>query len=452
VNVLYLHSHDTGRYIQPHGYPVATPSLQKLAEEGCFFRDAHCVAPTCSPSRAGLLTGEYAHQAGMVALAHRGGRIIHPERHLANFLGGNGYETVLAGMSHLGDPGRLGYQVRREGGSRDGRVSTDYAIDYLRKHKAEKPFFLDVGFVETHRTEWVCHGFNQEHHDPKDGDGNAGYVLPPAILPDTASVRRDWLDYRHSAERLDDYYGQILKALDESGLADNTLVLATTDHGIAFPGHKCKLTAHGTGVLFILRAPGKIEPGQVTDALVSHVDFYPTLCELLGLEKPDWLQGRSLLPLLSGEIDSLRNEVFAEVTFHAAFEPKRSVRTKRWNYIRNFSSPSPEAMPNCDDGHSKRLWMEHGMQDRINPREELYDLVFDPQEMNNLADNPACESVKTDLRNRLAEWMERTDDPILRPDPAGLPLPQKVDTETLQPGGNPGEWDSSEWAAIDHEV
>jgi N-sulfoglucosamine sulfohydrolase len=458
MNILYLNSHDTGRYIQPYGYAVRTPNLQRLAATGTLFRDAHCVAPTCSPSRAGLLTGQSAHEAGMVALAHRGGRLVHPERHIANFLKEQGYETVKAGFTHVGEPtAPHGYTVNREADWKNSEDTTAYAVECLRSYAAadpasRKPLYLDVGFFETHR---AGGGFNLAHHNPKDGDGDPGCVMPPAVLPDHPDTRRDWLDYQHSLERLDGCYGRILDALEDTGLADDTLVLATTDHGLAFPDMKCKLTQHGTGVLQIIRFPKGLGRGRVIDALVSHLDFYPTVCDLLGVEQPVWLEGRSLLPLVRGEADALHEAVFSEVTFHGAFEPKRGVRTKRWNYIRNFAAPHTVIMPNCDNGHSKRLWVAHGLRDRAVPPEELYDLMFDPMERNNLLALPRLEKdageILRDLRSKLDSWMQSTNDPLLGDDPGVMPMPQTVNTwDQMEPmsGDGASEWDPSDWKKI----
>jgi len=454
-NLLYLHSHDTGRSIQAHGCSVRTPHLQTLAESGCLFRQAYCTAPTCSPSRAGLLTGETSHQAGMVALAHRGGRLSHPERHLASFLVGHGYETVLAGFEHVGPPDLCGYTRVSDVDRNTGQDVVNYATNFLESVGTEKPFFLDVGFMETHRTEWVSHGFNQERYSPHDGDGNADYVAPPAALPDTPETRRDWLDFQHAVERLDGYYGQILATLDAAGLTENTLIVATTDHGIAFPLHKCSLTSLGTGVFFILRLPGGAKDGMTSDALVSHLDFYPTVCDLLKLEAPSWLQGKSLLPILRGDAESVRDTVFAEVTFHAAFEPKRSARNKDWNYIRNFAAPHTAVLPNCDDGHSKRLLMEKGWAQCIPPVEELYDLHLDPDERINLAADPGYKDILGNMRERLRIWMQQTDDPLLDPNPSVIPLPQTVNTwDQQQPGGGDtaSTWDTTDWDRIHHSV
>jgi arylsulfatase A-like enzyme len=191
-------------------------------------------------------------------------------------------------------------------------------------------------------------------------------------------------------------------------------VILTTDHGLAFPGAKATLTDRGIGVLLILRGPGGFHGGRVSDALVSQVDLYPTICELAGIATPDWVRGRSLLPLVRREADEVNDAVFAEITFHAAYEPQRAVRTRRYKYIRRFDNGHDgPVLANIDDSPSKDLLVEHGLAERPLPEEELYDLVFDPQEAANLAADPAHAGVLAELRARLARWMEDTDDPLL---------------------------------------
>ncbi len=450
MNLVYLHSHDTGRYIQPYGHSVETPSLQRLAEQGVVFRNAHCAAPTCSPSRAALLTGQSAHATGMVALAHRGGVLRHPERHLAAFLGRHGYETVRAGIEHVGYPPV--YTRERQGNQ--GAEAADFAARYLEA-RPKGPFFLDVGFVETHRLDSPYagagyKGFSRAEHSPRDGESDARWVAPPALFPDNARTRRDWADYRVSARRLDGYYGRILEALDGSGLAGETLVLVTTDHGIAFPDMKCSLTQHGTGVLFMMRGPAGFEGGRVVDGLVSHLDFFPTFCELAGLERPGWLEGAPLGRLARGEAAEVREEAHAEVTFHGGFEPKRSVRTARWNYIRNFAGHGRRVMVNCDDSITKSYWAENGWREGRVAREELYDLALDPQERHNLAGAAEHAAVLEEMRGRLRRWMERTSDPILERDPGGLPpglTVNRLADFSPEPPGEP--WERGEWAGLD---
>ncbi|HOF19247.1 MAG TPA: sulfatase-like hydrolase/transferase, partial [Phycisphaerae bacterium] len=278
-------------------------------------------------------------------------------------------------------------------------------------------FFLSVGFTETHRLASAKGAFALTGPC---GDGR--YVRPPAPLPDTRQTRDDMADFIESAREYDRGVGMVLDALDQAGLAENTLVINTTDHGVPFPALKCHLTDHGIGVMCILRGPGGFSGGKVCDAMVSQIDLFPTLCELAGLEEPDWLEGRSLAPLARGEIEQVRQAVFSEVTYHAAYEPQRCVRTQRWKYIRRYGDRVKPVLSNMDEGLSKSYLREHGLADRTIAQEQLYDLCFDPNEVNNLAGDPARASVLEEMRNRLAQWMEATSDPLLQgpvPAPAG---------------------------------
>jgi arylsulfatase A-like enzyme len=154
--------------------------------------------------------------------------------------------------------------------------------------------------------------------------------------------------------------------------------------------------------------------GRVLDGLVSHIDLFPTLCELAGIARPAWLQGKSLMPLLKGEAREVNEEIFAEVTFHAAEEPQRGVRTRRYQYIRRFDDRQTPVMPNCDDSASKEVWVKSGWVARAPQAEQLYDLVFDPNEACNLAGRPEMAGVLEEMRARLRRWMETTGDPLLQ--------------------------------------
>ena len=373
-NILYLHSHDTGRYVQPYGHAIPTPNIQRLADEGVLYRQAFSAAPVCSPSRAALLTGTF----GMPGLAHRGWRLADPARHIVHPLRAAGYTTAMVGEQHvMPDPREIGYDAIL-----DGSVAATAAA-FLRT--ARTPFFLSAGFTETHRP-----------YPPGEGE-----ALPPPHLPDAPEIRSDMADYLASARALDDGVGTVLEAVP-----DNTLVILTTDHGLAFPGAKATLTDRGIGVMLIIRGPGFER--RVADELVSQLDLYPTICELAGIERPGWLRGRSLL-------NPERNDaVFAELTYHAAYEPQRAVRTKRYKYIRRFDNGhAGPVLPNIDDSPSKDYLLARGLADRVLAPEELFDLVFDPNEANNLVDDPAYEAVLAEPRGRLLGWMQATDDPLL---------------------------------------
>lgn len=420
-NIIYINSHDTGRFVEPYGHQIATPRLADLARDGVLFRRAFSAAPTCSPSRAALLTGQAAHTCGMLGLAHLGWSLTDPGQHLLHTLSqAGGYHTVLAGLQHVArgtgdqveDAASLGYDIVLP--RADAEI---HAADFLRSAPRDRPFYLEVGFFETHRMGKVGGGaFN-----PDGAQGIGSYGPVPAVLPDTRQIRDDLADFGVAAARLDRKIGVVLDALAESGLEDDTVVICTTDHGIPFPGMKCDLTDHGIGVMLILRGPGGLTGGRVIDALVSQIDLFPTVCELAALDAPGWLQGRSLMPLIRGESEVVRDEIFAEVTHHAEYEPQRAVRTERWKYIRRFDHGGHPRLRNCDASPSKRLWVDHGWPAQPVAAEAMYDLVFDPQERNNLVADPALTPVLEDLRGRLNRWMRDTTDPLLpheaRPEP-----------------------------------
>jgi len=281
-----------------------------------LFRQAFCAAPTCSPSRAALLTGQYAHTNGMLGLAHLGFSLYDYSHHLIHTLRVTGYHSVLIGEQHLSkDPARLGYD--RVFQIPDTHVETvaPVAVDLLLQGLPQ-PFFLSVGFFETHRAFFSPQSPN-----------NAAYCLPPPTLPDLPQTRQDMAAFQASAQMLGQGVGAVLDTVEAAGLAENTLIICTTDHGIAFPGMKCNLTDHGIGVMLMMRGPGGFTGGKVVDALVSQIDLFPTLCDLLKINPPDWLQGESFMPLIQGKTEQVRDEIFAEVTYHVAYEPQRAVRT-----------------------------------------------------------------------------------------------------------------------------
>jgi N-sulfoglucosamine sulfohydrolase len=403
LNIVYLHSHDTGRHIQPYGHQVPTPNIQRLADQGLLFRQAFSAAPVCSGSRAALLTGEYSHTNGMLGLAHRGYRLADYDHHLVHTLRGAGYTSVLIGEQHLSrDPAEIGYDRVVEIDSTHADAVAPATAEVLRDGVSQ-PFFLSVGFFETHR----------DYFEPS-SVRDALYSLPPANLPDTPQTRRDMAAYKASARSLDQGVGAVLNALDEHDLADDTLVILTTDHGLAFPGAKATLTDRGIGVLLIVRGPSGFHGGRVSDALVSQLDLFPTICELAGIERPEWARGQSLLPLVRKQADEVNDAVFAEITFHAAYEPQRAIRTRRYKYIRRFENGHDgPVLANIDDSPSKDLLLSYGLADRVQADEELFDLVFDPGEAANLAGDPAHAGILEELRERLQHWMEDTADPLL---------------------------------------
>jgi len=198
---------------------------------------------------------------------------------------------------------------------------------------------------------------------------------------------------------------------------------------------KCHLRDTGTGISLIMRGPGVFSKPQVSDALLSNIDVFPTICDYLGIEHPKWLTGKSFLTVVECASKEVNEAVFSEVTYHAAYEPKRSVRTARWKYIRHFDDRKTVVLPNCDDGYSKTYWMEKGWKALPSvAHEEFFDLVFDPNEQNNLvsSSDPQTLATLTELRGRLDSWMKETNDPLLKgPVPlvaGGHVVPQDADS------------------------
>ncbi len=401
-NILYLNSHDTGRYVQPYGHAIPTPNIQWLADQGVMFRNAFCAAPSCSGSRAALLTGSYCHNNGMMGLAHRGFALHDYDQHIVHTLREAGYHTELIGEQHVSeDPGALGYDVVHKIENTTVSSVAPAAIGALSAG-IPQPFFLSVGFFETHRSFF-----------PPSSVRDRVYSLPPPFLPDTPEIRQDVAAYKASARSLDHGIGAVLNTLHETGLDRNTLVICTTDHGLAFPTAKASLLDRGIGVMLIMRGPG-MPPGVAHDELVSHLDLFPTICEIAGIDEPAWLQGRSLIPLVSGtEPPGTRSEIFAELTYHAAYEPQRAIRTERFKYVRRFDDYPYPVLANCDDSPSKDAYLARGWATRPVDRERLHDLFFNPGEGRNSIDDPDYAEVAADLRARLEAWMVQTNDPLL---------------------------------------
>jgi N-sulfoglucosamine sulfohydrolase len=423
-NILYIHSHDTGRWVQPYGYAVPTPNIQLLADQGVLFREAFCAMPTCSGSRACLLTGQSGVANGMLGLAHRGWKLNDYSHHLVHTLREAGYRSTLIGEQHISrDPDAIGYDEVIEVDTTHAEEIAPKAIEVLRE--AREPIFASIGFFETHRSFTAPTSVR-----------DTLYSKPPSNLPDAPRSREDIAAFKASARSLDQGIGAVLNGLHAFGLEERTLIICTTDHGLAFPGAKATLSDRGTGVMLIMRGPGGFTGGKVIDSMVTHLDIYPTICEIAGVKAPERLEGTSLMPLVRGDVPSLHDEVFTEMTFHAAYEPQRAVRTERWKYIRRFDDYPHPVLANCDDSASKDLLVEHGWGKRTVDPEQLYDLVFDPGETRNVAFDPANDGVLTELRERLERWMAERGDPLLDGPidaPVGVEINEQNQTSANEP-------------------
>jgi len=411
-NILVYIAHDTGRFISPYGIAtVRTPHAERFAREGILFENCFCCAPQCSPARAALFTGRYPHCNGVMGLTHGrfGWDLKEGEIHLAERLKRMGYATAVMGTTHetRNDPAtrkRIGFDF--DAGWPFPLAEAPARLEeFFSGLDAHTPFYVQIGTAVNHRP------FD---HDGAVPDDSLGLTIP-SYLKDTPATRKDVAAMQGSIKRWDEGLGEVLEVLDRKGLTDSTLVIVTTDHGLAMPRAKMTLYDGGIGVLLMMRWPGgPLQAGKRYGELVSHVDILPSLLEMLGAEVDPAVQGQSFWPLLLGEDYQPRKEIFAEMTFHTYYDPMRCVRTLRYKYIRHFEmGPGVQV-----DGRT----LEAGYVEQLDnflipawhPYEELYDVQADPNEMNNLADDEAFDEIRAQLRRTLADWMRRTEDPLLK--------------------------------------
>ncbi|ELY48469.1 sulfatase family protein [Natronorubrum bangense] len=435
-HIVLVHCHDLGKYVGCYGAAVDTPRIDDLADNGVRFDRHFVTAPQCSPSRSSLLTGRHPHQNGMLGLAHADWELHDDEHLLPELLAEAGYETHLFGLQHVTEyPDRLGYdRIHTEQPltaetppsiheTARARTVADEFATMATAGDHDDPFFASVGFFELHRVGENGHfGFEGDRYETPDPET----VDPLEFLPDRPGIRSDIAAMQGMLSAIDDGIGTVLDALEDAGLADDTLVVFTTEHGLAMPRAKGSCFDPGIEATLLLRYPGVLESGRVVDDLVSNVDVFSTLLDVADVELPELevddggIAGRSFAPLLLDDEDGYepRDRVFAGMTWHDRYNPTRAIRTERWKYVRNFwHLPAVYLTTDiyCSDAGREVHEDCYGEQRAY---EELYDLEADPLEQNNLVagdgpDDPDLERTRDRLREELREWMDETNDPLL---------------------------------------
>lgn len=420
-NLLLIHCHDLGRHLHCYGVPsVQTPHLDALAARGVRFAKSFCTAPQCSPSRAALFTGRYPHCTGVMGLCHANfAWDLHPgEKHLAQLLAEAGYATAGVGVIHetRSGPERIGLQRYDQNSLAEKAVQASLEMLETFRAQRDRSFYLQVGFSEPHRKpgsgEVEHMGFLGDHLLPDEERG----VWVPGYLRDTPGTRAELAELQGALRHVDAQVGRILEALAGHGLAENTLLVFTTDHGIALPRAKCSCYEPGLEVALILRLPSRAgwHGGRVVEELVSNVDNVPSWLEVLGLPVPENVQGRSFAPLLDGRDYAPREAVFGEQTYHGEYVPLRSVRTARHKLILNFA-PGKAFFDPSQSWHPRAITVSPPDPARsYKPLMEVYDLAADPWEQQNVADDERHAEVQRELLARLGRHMRETDDPLLR--------------------------------------
>ena len=390
---------------------VLTPNLDRLASQGILFRNTFANTPVCCPARANLLTGRYAHKNGMVA---NDLRLRESETTIAEILAARGYRTGFIGKWHLDGgkrlPGFVPPGPRRQGFAywaanecshehfrptyfRDtGKpitedrfepdVWTDRAVEFL-KQAGDAPFFLVVSMGPPHDPYGAPEKFMKLYDQAK-------LTMRPNWAEGVQGAgRKEIAAYYAAMTAVDEQVGRLLKALDDTGRAGDTIVVFTSDHGDMLGSHRQRLKRkpweESIRVPGIVRYPAKVKAGRTTEVLLSHVDLTPTLLPLCDLAVPDDMQGTDLSGVVLGATDRGPDSDFFQIFVPFAGDgtphPWRGVRTDRYMYARTEAGP----------------WV-------------LYDLKDDPYESKNLADDPTHVAVRGALEGKLADWMRRTGD------------------------------------------
>jgi N-sulfoglucosamine sulfohydrolase len=418
-NILLITCHDLGRHLGCYGVStVRTPNLDRLAAEGIRFERAFCTAPQCSPSRASLFTGRYPHANGVMGLTH--GQFawdLHPdERHIAQVLNDAGYMTAIAGLHHEArSVERCGFQEIVPQGH--GAELSVQALAKIAEYTAgDRPFYLQLGYHEPHRAPSVGEdadltmGFLSDYIAP---DDSLGVTVPP-WLRDEPPAREELAELQGAIHYLDAAVGTLLEGVRALGIEENTLVIFTTDHGVALPRAKCSLYDPGVEVALLMRLPARgWTGGRVLRPLVSNIDLFPMLLELAGVQGVDAVQGLSLTPLLDGAIDTHRDTIFAEMTYHDYYHPQRAIRTETHKLIVNFTNAPSFMDPSQSWLRRTRPVVPAQPASSYTPAIELYDLTRDPLEWTNLEEQPDNAAIRDDLLARLGDWMRDTHDPLL---------------------------------------
>ena len=409
-NMVFIIADDcTFRDIGCYGGQAKTPNIDRLAKEGMKFERCFQAAPMCSPTRHNIYTGLYPVKSGAWPNHTRAYSHV---KSIVHHLRPQGYRVTQTGKTHINP--RTVFPFENFGGGKNPDMKY---IDRLFAETTQggKPFCL-----------FACS--NEPHTPWNKGDASAyppaKVKLPPYIV-DTPRVREDFSNYLAEITYYDSQVGEILALLEKHKLADNTLVMVVSEQGNAFPFAKWTCYDHGLQSAMIVRWPGKVKAGSVTDAMVEYVDVTPTFIDAAGGKPVAPVDGRSFLPVLLGKADRHKEQVFGIMTTRGIINGTdayaiRSVREERYKLILNLNYESKftnactkmplfqsmVAKAAAGDTTAKRLVKAY----HHRPAIELYDLEKDPLEMNNLVGKTDSEAHVKRLRGKLEAWMKAQGD------------------------------------------
>lgn len=430
-NILFAFADDWGwPHAGAYGAPVVkTPTFDRLAREGALFNHAYVSSPSCTPSRGALLTGKHFWRlegAGNLWSVFPDKFATYPE-----LLGKAGY--FASTRSKAWGPGRTETKGRQLTGTSRG---VDPVRNLLKNRPKGKPFCHWLGTSDPHR------GYAKGSGEKSGMDLSKIKLF--AHFPNSAEVRGDVADYYFEVQRFDKLVGDSIAALEEAGELDNTIIVMSGDHGMPFPRCKSNNYDSGARVPLVIRWPKKIKAGTVVNDFVSLVDLAPTLLDAAGLAVPEDMSGSSLLPLLGGKDTIDRSYVLHGKERHVPGQeapdmggyPTRAIRTHDFLYLHNFRPNRwPSGTPNyekaaipgawladCDNGPTKSYMVDHRNKDANHerlynlsfgkrPADELYDLKKDPDQLVNVASDPAYADTVKELKQKLFAELKASGDP-----------------------------------------
>lgn len=406
-NILIIIVHDLGQHLGCYGVrEVSSPNLDSLAAKGILFKNYYSTSAVCSPSRGSLFTGRYPQSNGLMGLTHSPWwwKLNDNEKNIADLIKTKGYHSNLIGLTHIGESDHLGFDLHLSTKNK-AEETVEEAVSFFQNAKAtDKPFYLEIGFTEVHSPYL------------RGADSTKGIFIP-GYLQNTTEIRDEFARFQYDINFMDKCVGKIIKAVEKSEVANNTVIVFTSDHGIGFPGAKWTVRKAGINVPLIIYQPNSIfTGGKVFGEIMSNVDVLPTLLEYTGFLIPDNLEGVSYKKFIAGEIQtSPRNVAFAQYTPDMKRDNQsRTIISGKYQLIRYFDAGRTVAYP-LNISISK-FWAHIEREETIGTRPffQLFDIVNDPYELKDLGGKKEYERIIIDLSRQLLDWMKSVNDPLLK--------------------------------------